>query len=161
VSQEQNGDHPEEEITEEQREYIKKMIEKLMEKQILVVYGDEDNDEERRKICRSICCSFTFALTKKDLEKGIVQWNQKKPYFIARDADGYCLHLDRKTLRCTIWEDRPERCRKYDCRNDKNVWIDWERKMINQNVFSHLPGSEPVRADDQVGKQEIEKKAKT
>jgi Fe-S-cluster containining protein len=167
VSQELNGDHPEEELTEEQREYIKKMIEKLMEKQILVVYGDEDNteeitifgDEERRHICGSICCSFTFALTKRDVEEGFARWNPKRPYFIAREADGYCPHLDRKTLLCTIWEHRPERCRKYDCRNDNTVWIDWEKKIINQNIFGHLPGSEPLRANDQVGEEEIEKKA--
>jgi Fe-S-cluster containining protein len=57
----------------------------------------------------------------------------------ARDADGYCSHLDRKTYRCLIWEDRPERCRNYDCRKDSNIWHDWGKEIINTDVFNHLP----------------------
>jgi len=135
-------------FTEEQKTYIKEMVEKLMEKRILVVYGDEDekgvgvcfDDGGRRKQCKAVCCSFIFALTKSDVEKGIIQWNPKRPFFIARDDDGYCPHLDRKTLQCTIWEDRPERCRNYDCRSDKNVWEDWDKGILNKDVFKHLPG---------------------
>jgi hypothetical protein len=142
------GDSDEEgAITEEQRAYIKEMVEKLMEKGILVVYGDENetketyvfHDEGRKDLCRAVCCSFIFALTKKDVEKGIAKWNPKRPYFIARDEDGYCPHLDRETYTCTIWEDRPERCRNYDCRKDQNVWVDWEKKILNKAVFDHLP----------------------
>lgn len=142
-----NKAEEQEELPEEQRAYIKKMIEKLMEKKILVVYGDEDEKDEtvvfdeggRRELCRAICCSFIFALTKKDVEKGIVKWNPKRPYFIAREEDGYCPHLDRETLMCKVWEDRPERCKNYDCRKDTNVWIDWEKKILSKDVFKHLP----------------------
>ena len=144
----QNPATGEEYFTEEQKAYIKEMVEKLMEKRILVVYGDEDekaetvifHDEERRVLCKSVCCSFIFALTKSDVEKGIIQWNPKRPYFIARDEDGYCSHFDRKTLLCSIWEDRPERCRNYDCRRDTNVWEDWDKGILNKDVFKHLPG---------------------
>ncbi len=142
-----NKAEEQEELPEEQRVYIKKMIEKLMEKKILVVYGDEDEKDEtvvfdeggRRELCRAICCSFIFALTKKDVEKGVVKWNPKRPYFIAREEDGYCPHLDRETLMCKVWEDRPERCKNYDCRKDTNVWIDWEKKILSKDVFKHLP----------------------
>lgn len=137
----------EEVVSEEERAYIKKMIERLMEKGIFVAYGDESGEEktvlfdpgERKGLCKAICCSFVFALTKKEVEKGIIKWNPKRPYFIARDEDGYCPHLDRKSLLCKIWEDRPERCRKYDCRKDQNVWIDWKGKVVNKDVFKHLP----------------------
>jgi hypothetical protein len=133
-------------ITEEQRAYMKEMIQKLMEKGIFVVYGDEVkttetvtfDDEGRKGLCKSVCCSFVFALTKADVEKGVAKWNPKRPYFIARDEDGYCPHLDRETFMCTIWEDRPERCRNYDCRRDSHVWTGWERRIINKNVFDHL-----------------------
>lgn len=141
--------HSEEEetISEEQRAYMKKMIERLMEKGIFVVYGDESDEEKtvlfdpecKKEVCKTVCCSFVFALTKKEVEKGIIKWNPKRPYFIARDNDGYCPHLDRESLLCKIWEDRPERCRKYDCRKDQNVWIDWEKKVLNKDVFKHLP----------------------
>jgi Fe-S-cluster containining protein len=134
-------------ISEEERAFMKEWIERLMEKGIFVVYGDESDGgqlteyepEDNKEICKAVCCSFVFALTKKDVEKRIVRWNPKKPYFIARDADGYCSHLDRKTFMCSIWKDRPERCRNYDCRKDPNVWIDWEKEIINKDIFDHLP----------------------
>lgn len=136
----------EEYFTEEQRAYIKEMVEKLMEKKVLVVYGDEEkaegvcyDEEGRRNKCRAVCCSFIFALTKRDVSRGIIKWNPKRPYFIARDEDGYCPHLDRNTLQCTIYEDRPERCRNYDCRKDVSVWEDWEKSILNKDVFGHLP----------------------
>lgn len=135
------------EVSEEEKAYIKKMLERLLELGFAAVYGDEDNSEEpvifnhenRKHICKAVCCSFTFALTKKEVEKGIIKWNPKRPYFIAHDEDGYCPHLNRETLLCEIWNDRPERCRKYDCRKDPNVWLDWDKKIINTKVFSHLP----------------------
>lgn len=135
------------EISEEEKAYIKKMLERLLELGFAAVYGDEDNSEkpvifdheDRKHICKAVCCSFIFALTKKEVEKGIIKWNPKRPYFIAHDEDGYCLHLNRESLLCEIWNDRPERCRKYDCRKDPNVWLDWDKKIINAEVFSHLP----------------------
>lgn len=136
-----------ESLSEEERAYIREMVERLMEKGILVVYGDEEegamticyDDGGRKRQCKAVCCSFIFALTRRDVEKGVAKWNPKRPYFIARDEDGYCPHLDRETMLCTIWDDRPERCKHYDCRNDKTVWEDWERRILSGNVFDHLP----------------------
>ena len=133
-------------ISEEERAYIKKMLQKLIKLGMAVVYGDENNNEKeavfnhngRKKICKAVCCSFNFALTKEEVEKGIIKWNKEWPYFISKDEDGYCSHLNRKTLTCEIWENRPQRCRKYDCRKDPTVWIDWEKKIINDEVFKHL-----------------------
>jgi len=134
-------------MSEEERAFMKAWIERLMEKGLFVVYGDESDREQltvyepvdNKEICKAVCCSFVFALTKKDVEKGIVRWNPKRPYFISRDADGYCSHLDRKTYTCSIWEDRPERCRNYDCRKDPNIWHDWGKEIINTDVFHHMP----------------------
>lgn len=134
-------------ISEEERAYIRKMLEKLIDLGMAAVYGDEDDSEEfavfdhegRKDSCKAICCSFVFALTKEEVEKGIVKWNPKRPYFIARDEDGYCPHLNRETLKCEIWDDRPLRCRKYDCRKDPNIWLDWEKGIINRDAFRHLP----------------------
>lgn len=135
-------------ISEEERAHLKKILEKLMELGVGAVYGDEDDEEEPIEydhagmidVCRAICCSFIFALTKEEVEKGVIKWNPKRPYFIARDEkDGYCPHLDRKTLRCEIYGDRPLRCKKYDCRNDPNVWVDWGKRIINADAFKHLP----------------------
>lgn len=136
----------EEFISEEERASMRKMLERLMEKGLFVVYGDESDEEKtvlfdqgcRKELCKAVCCSFVFALTKQEVQKGIIKWNPKRPYFIARDEDSFCHHLDRESLLCKIWEDRPERCRKYDCRKDQNVWIDWVGKVINKDVFKHL-----------------------
>lgn len=138
------------ELTEEQRTYIRKMLERFMELGYGAVYGVEDGSEktvvydtdDRKALCKSVCCSFVFALTKKDVEMGVAKWNPKRPYFNAKEEDGYCTHLDREKLLCTIWEDRPERCRNYDCRKDQNVWLDWDNKILNQDVFNHLTEKE-------------------
>jgi Fe-S-cluster containining protein len=140
-----NATDNDQEISEEQIAYIKKMLERLMELGIGVVYGDEEEGNEvaidhrgRLPLCRALCYSFIFALTKEEVQRGHIKWNPERPYFIARDEDGFCLHLDRKTLMCGIWEERPRRCRQYDCRQDTNVWIDWQNKVMNPNAFDHL-----------------------
>jgi len=103
---------------------------KTLEMGIGVVYGQEDEGipdavvdcDARLQQCRSICCTFQFALTKEEVQKGKIKYDPKRPFFIARDEDGYCPHLDRQTLKCTIWSDRPLRCRRYNCTNDPYVW---------------------------------------
>ena len=134
------------ELSEEQRAYIKKMLARLMELGIGAVYGVEETSdevvidhEERLSQCKAVCCSFIFALTKEEVQKGHIQWNRKRPHFIARDEDGFCPHLDRETFKCNIWAERPQRCRQYDCRKDPNVWLDWEKRIMNPKVFDHLP----------------------
>ncbi len=134
-------------ISDEEQAYIKKMLQKLIKLGMAVVYGDENNNEKevvfdhggRKSICKAICCSFNFALTKDEVDRGIIKWNKEWPYFISKEEDGYCSHLNRETLECEIWENRPQRCRKYDCRKDPKVWIDWEKKIINEKIFDHLP----------------------
>ena len=29
---------------------------------------------------------------------------------------------NRVSMQCTVWDDRPPRCRRYDCTNDPHVW---------------------------------------
>ncbi len=142
--------HNHTEISEEQKAYIKKMLKKLMELGIGAVYGDEDDGEnavafaheERLSICKAVCCSFIFALTKEEVQKGLIRWDPQRPYFIDIDEDGYCHHLNRETFTCTILDERPQRCHKYDCRKDPNVWLDWDNRIINPSVFDHLPKKE-------------------
>ena len=56
--------------------------------------------------------------TKDDVKAGRVCHDQEKPFFIKHEADGYCHHLVRDTLKCGLWADRPGRCRNYDYRDD-------------------------------------------
>lgn len=119
-------------LSQEEKLRIIRVLEKMMDMGMGAVYGDEDEGVPEADVpcgqltgqCKSKCCSFIFALTKDEVKLGKVQHNVDKPFFIARDEDGYCPHLDRNSLQCQVWYDRPLRCRRYDCRSDVNVWPD-------------------------------------
>ncbi len=106
-------------------------------------YEESENVEidchNRIHLCKARCCSFRFFLTKQDLDEGVARWDYGNPYWIKQSSDGYCVHSDSATRACTIHAKRPHVCRKYDCRNDSRVWIDFD-KMIP------APMPEPERA---------------
>ena len=111
------SDDPEEPvIPEEQREKILSLMQKMMEMNICAVYGQEDEGVpdatvdcgSNLKWCRAICCTFQFALTKEEVRKGYLRHNLSRPFFIARDEDGYCPHLKRDSLRCRMAGEAPE-----------------------------------------------------
>ena len=116
-------------VPDEQRQKILSIMQKMLEMNICAVYGQEDvgvpdadvDCGPNLKWCRAVCCTFHFALTKEEVRKGHLKHNPSRPFFIARDPDGYCPHLDRDSLRCSVWPDRPLRCRRYDCRDDPQV----------------------------------------
>jgi len=109
-----------------EQERLVAVMEKMLEMGIGAVYGEEEEGKpeavvdcrERLSECRARCCTYHFALTKEEVEGGRIRHNPKRPFFIARERDGYCPHLDRRTLLCRVWDDRPLRCRRYDCRRD-------------------------------------------
>lgn len=90
------------------------------------VYGLEDDSEPESSVdcvskislCRANCCSLVFALTQEEVKKGFYQYNPDRPYYMARDADGFCPYLDRATFFCSIHDRRPLRCRKYTCEHN-------------------------------------------
>lgn len=106
------------------------------------------NCADRRAVCRAACCKLDFALSAQDIEEGTVRWRLDQPYMIRKGADGYCIHLDRETLQCTIYERRPAICRLYSCRNDPHVWLDYDRSMVNPAL---VPGERPGSAEPEEG----------
>lgn len=90
--------------------------------------------ENRWPICKGVCCKLWFPLSVQDLDERIVKWNYSRPYGIAQREDGYCVHMDRSSLKCTIYENRPLICRTYDCREDKRIWLDYENKILNPEL---------------------------
>ncbi|MDQ3855477.1 MAG: YkgJ family cysteine cluster protein, partial [Chloroflexota bacterium] len=88
----------------------------------------------RVHLCHAACCRLPFALSKQDIREGIVLWDLGQPYLIAHGEDGYCRHMDRGTCACTVREHRPVPCRAYDCRQDKRIWLDFERRVINPEI---------------------------
>ncbi len=90
--------------------------------------------EKRKHICRAACCALTYALSMQDINEGI-RWSLGNPFMNARRSDGYCVHLQQDTLQCSIYEHRPTVCRQYDCRNDRRIWLDFDKMIINPNLF--------------------------
>ena len=52
--------------------------------------------ENRLHLCQAACCKLPFALSKQDVEEGVVRWDFSAPYLIAHGPDGYCQHLDQE-----------------------------------------------------------------
>ena len=117
-------------LSDKEKGKLVSIMERMLEMGIGAVYGVEEEGEpdadvnctERIKYCKAVCCTFTFALTKEEVQKRHIKHNTQRPFFIARDDDKYCPHLNRNTFQCSIWVERPLRCRRYDCRCDPDIW---------------------------------------
>jgi len=103
--------------------------------------------ENRVHLCRSACCKLPLALSREDIQEGVVQWELGQPYMIAHGADGYCVHMSRETRGCTVYEKRPIPCRGYDCSKDQRIWLDFEQKKINPRIYdAEWPGCLEIEA---------------
>jgi len=68
--------------------------------------------------CRTFCCRLLVRLDPDEREPAQDGMPQKG--FVDKDLeDGLCIHLDRETHRCKIWENRPRVCREYHCNGDE------------------------------------------
>jgi Fe-S-cluster containining protein len=136
-----------EELDDRQKVVSERLVKKFVEQEMgAVVLQDFKQDKyafdeeveidcaNRVHICRAACCRLDLALSRQDIEEGIVKWDLGRPYMVAKDAHGYCQHLDRPTCRCTVWQHRPIPCRGYDCRNEERIWVDFEEGVINPNL---------------------------
>lgn len=127
-----------EEDLEEPLERARKEIEDvLMPRVRLAEMGDKYSDSQSVlldcpgliPLCHGRCCTFRFYLSKQDLEEGAALWDYGNPYWIRQTDDGFCVHSDPATRLCKIHTNRPHICRKYDCRNDKRIWLDFEKRI--------------------------------
>jgi hypothetical protein len=96
--------------------------------------GAEIDCESRLALCGAACCRLPVALSKEDVEEGVLRWDLGRPYLLARDADRQCVHLDRGTHRCGVYGARPTPCRAYDCREDRRIWLDFEARVVNPAI---------------------------
>jgi Fe-S-cluster containining protein len=137
-----------EELNEKKDQVNKRLAEKFAEKGMGVALTTEEKDdngeplsmeidcENRLHLCHAACCRLRFALTAREVEEGRIKWNLGQPYMIRQGEDGYCHHLDRAKHQCGVYEDRPFVCRAYDCRKDKRIWEDFEKRTINPELES-------------------------
>jgi hypothetical protein len=147
----QKGLLTEDELNDRKREVAERLAKKFIDSGMGVVRQDPEHEkygfqggaqidcENRLHLCKAACCRLNFALSKQDVEEGIVKWDFSRPYLIAKDRDGYCRHLDRCASRCTIYAHRPVPCRGYDCRKDQRIWIDFDQKLVNPELDSLFP----------------------
>lgn len=80
-------------------------------------------------LCHGRCCSFEVRIAEQDIREGKLEWEILDPYVLPRAADGFCQYLDRDNGLCGCYEHRPGTCRHYDCRADKRVWLDYEKRI--------------------------------
>ncbi len=136
-----------EELDERKRVVGQRLAEGLMAQGMGVALQEPEYDkytfQEEAKVdcasllhlCHAACCRLPFALSKQDIREGVVQWDLGQPYLIAQGADGYCAHLDRASYGCTIRDCRPVPCRAYDCRQDERIWLDFEKQIVNPDIY--------------------------
>jgi Fe-S-cluster containining protein len=113
-----------------------------------VEQGEDDfvpvNCNERMHICKAVCCRLSFALSAGEVEAGRVKWDLGAPYHIRQESSGYCVHNNRATGGCGVYESRPGICRRYSCANDERIWTDFEKMQLNETwIEEHLGGSRP------------------
>lgn len=143
------------ELDKRKKQVAERLVRKFTESGIGLMCQDPEYDKysfeheakvdcpSRLHICKAICCKFPFALSKQDVAEGIIRWDFGRPYIIAHDTDGYCLHLDRETFLCSVHKQRPVPCRGFDCHNNKKwkVWQDYEKKVINSGLIERIDKS--------------------
>jgi hypothetical protein len=90
--------------------------------------------ESRMHLCGAACCKLPVALSKEDVEEGVLRWELGRPYLLLHDDDHHCHHFDRETQRCGAYGERPIPCRAYDCRHDDRIWLDFEAGIVNPAI---------------------------
>ncbi|HSB70752.1 MAG TPA: YkgJ family cysteine cluster protein [Candidatus Methylomirabilis sp.] len=132
-----------EQLDQRKQEVGRRLAEDFKKKNMGVMLQDPEYDKyslsqelrldcrARLHHCRAACCRIPFALSRQDIREGIVCWSLGEPYLIEHGGDGYCIHMDRDNLGCTIYPHRPVPCRAFDCRTDGRIWLDFEKGVVN------------------------------
>lgn len=80
--------------------------------------------------CEAVCCRLTVVLMPGDhVPEWLVHRDAHGPDTLAKGEDGWCAAVDPNTFRCTIYDERPEICRKFAmgspcCRDERAKWRD-------------------------------------
>lgn len=93
------------------------------------------NCAERMHVCHAVCCQLRFPLSSDEIEAGKVKWDLGHPYVIRHSEEGFCVHNDRGTGHCNVYEDRPQVCQRYSCRNDDRIWKDFDNMVLNEEFL--------------------------
>ncbi len=98
--------------------------------------ADTARDAERSDLCgrcAAICCRLTVVLTAADdVPAWLVDVPASGPDQLRKAPDGWCAALDRDTLRCSIYAQRPQACRRFAtggryCMDERRRWSAGQR----------------------------------
>lgn len=79
-----------------------------------------DCAEGRRMGCHTFCCRLIVRLDEDERDHSVAGTPKS---CVDKDAEGYCVHVDRETGWCRNWEARPRLCRRYDCNSDPMLQV--------------------------------------
>jgi uncharacterized protein len=64
--------------------------------------------------CDAVCCRLTVVLQPEDrIPAHLTTWTEAGLEVMARDAEGWCVAVDGAHMRCSIYEMRPQVCRRF------------------------------------------------
>lgn len=75
-----------------------------------------DHDPEVTcETCQACCCRLQVMLiTETGVPDSLIVKDRTGVEFMAQGEDGWCVAVDRKTMKCTIYEVRPWVCREFE-----------------------------------------------
>lgn len=86
--------------------------------------------------CAAVCCRLDVLLLPGDhVPSWFVTHDDAGIGYMAKHNDGWCVALDRDTMRCTIYQRRPQMCRDFpmggtSCRDERRAWYGSASKRI-------------------------------
>lgn len=92
--------------------------------------------------CHANCCGMAGTLVREDevdklnelaeeIKNRLLNFNpHRKEFEMKRDADGFCVALNREKCLCTIYDDRPKTCREFHC--SRGAGRGWDLGLIRR-----------------------------
>jgi uncharacterized protein len=97
--------------------------------------------------CRAACCRLQVLLIgDSDVPETLLEWSDWGGQVMRRESDGWCTALDRESMRCTIYAQRPQVCRDFAMAGSECI----EEREINATskiTISTIPPDPLYKAD--------------
>lgn len=90
--------------------------------------GEDIDSSVACERCAAVCCRLTVLLMPGDrIDPRLVDIDERGLHRMAKDEDGWCVALDRNTMGCSIYQQRPSICRDFamggpHCRDERASW---------------------------------------
>jgi len=92
--------------------------------------------------CEAVCCRLTVLLMPGDVVPAwLTEHDEYGLEHMAQREDGWCVAVDRTSMRCTIYETRPQLCRSFamgspGCRDEREGWFGKSARTIPLTVLA-------------------------